>query len=238
MRGSNVSPLTITIVPHQHLARAVIRIGRLSVVVFACVMLGACAAMPLMPYSADTPPLVLVPATHADVQDRRGRFREIFCAVLEARTHDIPDYQPYDEALTRVGAEPAGTGRPVALGPSRRRLVAAVVPSFGHDCIAPWLEAPGTVAAHVRQFGYDQIMMQVDGLSSSQHNARQVRDAILAMPQEAGAPRLVLIGYSKGAPDILEALVAFPELHSRVAAAVTAAGAVGGSPLANDAEQY
>ena len=57
-------------------------------------------------------------------------------------------------------------------------------------------------------------MIPVDALSSSQHNARQLRDAILAMPQEAGAPRLVLIGYSKGAPDILEALVAFPELRS------------------------
>ena len=121
--------------------------------------------------------------------------------------------RPCDEALTRVGAEPAGTGEPVALGPSSRRLV-AVVPGVGYDCIAPWLEAPGTAAAHVRQYAYDQIVIPVDALSSSQHNARQLRDAILAMPQEAGAPRLVLIGYSKGAPDILEALVAFPELRS------------------------
>jgi hypothetical protein len=238
MRASNASQLTTTIGPHQHLANAVIHLGRLSVAVFLCVMLGACATKPLIPYSADTPPLVLVPATHAGIQDQRARFREIFCAVLEARGQDIPDYQPCDEALARVGAEPAGTSRPVALGPSSRRLVAAVVPGFGHECIAQWLEAPGTVAAHVRQYAYDQIMIPVDALSSSQHNARQLRDAILAMPQEAEAPRLVLIGYSKGAADILEALVTFPELRSRVAAVVTAAGLVGGSALANDAEQY
>ena len=60
----------------------------------------------------------------------------------------------------------------------------------------------------------------------------------MAMPAEAGPPRLVLIGYSKGAPDILEAIVAYPEIRSRVAAVVSAAGAVGGSALANDAEQY
>jgi hypothetical protein len=238
MRGSNVSQCTTTIVPHQHLARAMVRVGRLSVTVLLCVMLGACATAPLMPYSAETPPLALVPTTYAGIQDQRARFREIFCAMLEARAHDIPDYQPCDEALTRVGAEPAGTPRPVALGPSSRRLVAAVVPGFGHDCIAPWLEAPGTVAAHVRQYAYDQIMIPVDALSSSPQNGRQLRDAILAMPQEAGAPRLVLIGYSKGAADILEAVVAFPELRSRVAAVVTAAGAVGGSALANDAEQF
>ncbi|WP_255519833.1 hypothetical protein [Cupriavidus sp. IK-TO18] len=47
-----------------------------------------------------------------------------------------------------------------------------------------------------------------------------------------------MIGYSKGAPDILEAVVTYPEIRSRLAAVVTAAGAVGGSPLANDAEQY
>jgi hypothetical protein len=198
MRASNASQFTTTSVPHQHLARAVIHLGRLSVAVFLCVVLGACAAKPLIPYSSDTPPLVLVPATHAGIQDQRARFREIFCAVLEARAQDIPDYQPCDEALTRIGAEPAGTSRPVALGPSSRRLVAAVVPGFGHECIAPWLEAPGTVATHVRQYAYDQIMIPVDALPSSQHNARQIRDAILAMPQESGAPRLVLIGYSKG----------------------------------------
>ena len=53
-----------------------------------------------------------------------------------------------------------------------------------------------------------------------------------------GAPRLVLIGYSKGTPDVLEAIVNHPEIHARVAAVVSIAGAVGGSPLANEAEQY
>ena len=51
---------------------------------------------------------------------------------------------------------------------------------------------------HVRQFGYDMALLQVDALSSSANNARQIRDAIMAMPAEPGAPRLVLIGYSKG----------------------------------------
>ena len=60
----------------------------------------------------------------------------------------------------------------------------------------------------------------------------------MAMPAEDGPPRVVLVGYSKGAPDILEAIVNYPEIRPRVAAVVSAAGAVGGSPLANDAEQY
>jgi hypothetical protein len=90
----------------------------------------------------------------------------------------------------------------------------------------------------VSAYGYELTLIQVDALSSTAHNAWQIRDAVLAMPAREGAPNLVLIGYSKGAPDILEALVLYPEIRDRVAAVVSAAGAVGGSPLADDSEQY
>lgn len=197
----------------------------------------ACTTEPLVPYSTDTPPLVLVPAVQAGIADKRGRFREIYCAILEAR-RALPDHRDCEEALTRIGAEPAGTALPVDLGVSRRRLVAALVPGLGFECFEKWLESPGTVAEHVRQYGYDQVLLRVDGLSSSTNNARQIRDAVLAMPDEPGPARLVLIGYSKGAPDILEALVTYPEIRNRVVAVISAAGSVGGSPLANDAEQF
>lgn len=212
-------------------------IPRRALAAAACAVLGACASEPLTPYSANTPPLVLVPAAQAGVQDARARFREVYCAVLGVRAVKLPDHRPCEEALTRVGNEPGGTGTPVELGPSKRRLVAAVVPGIGYECFEPWLRPPGTAAKHVQQFGYDAIWLKVDALSSSATNARQIRDAIMAMPEE-GAPRLVLIGYSKGAPDILEAIVSYPEIRSRVAAVVSAAGTVGGSALANDAEQY
>ncbi len=209
-----------------------------SLALAVCVALGACAAPPLMPYSADTPPLVLAPASEVGVQDQRARFREIYCAVLEARGRALPDYRPCEEALTRVGTEPGGTGKPVDLGPSKRRLVAAWVPGIGYECFERWLDSRGTVMEHVRQFGYDAVHLRVDALSGTEKNARQIRDAIMAMPPDTGAPRLVLVGYSKGTPDILEAVVAYPEIRRRVAAVVSAAGAVGGSALANEAEQY
>jgi dienelactone hydrolase len=201
-----------------------------------CLVLNACASKPLVPFTTETPPLVLTPADQAGIVDKRARFREIYCAVLKARP-DLPDHRGCDEALTRVGNEPVGTGRPVDLGLSSRRLIAAVVPGLGFECFEKWLEPQGTAAAHVRQFGYDQVVIKVDALSGTEINARQIRDALLAMPAEPGPPRLVLMGYSKGAPDILEALVAYPEIRGRVAAVVSLAGAVGGSPLANDAKQ-
>jgi hypothetical protein len=200
--------------------------------------LGACTSSPLVPFSTDTPPLVLTPATEAGIVDRRGRFREIYCAVLQAREGQVPDHRPCAEALTTLGAEPPGNGQPVPLGPSGRRLVAGIVPGIGYDCFAQWLKPPGTAIDHVRRFGYDMLPIRVDALSGSKNNARQIRDAVMAMDLGPGAPRLVLVGYSKGTPDTLQAVVDHPEIRARVAAVVSVAGAVGGSPLANDAEQY
>jgi len=200
-----------------------------------CLTLAACSSEPLVPYSTDTPPLALVPASSVSVADGRARFREIYCAVLARR--DLPDHRPCGKALTVVGEEPTEAPRPVDLGASHRHLVAAVVPGVGFECVEPWLEAPGTAAQHLRSFGFDQIFIKVDALSSTQNNARQIREAVMAMPVEPGPARLVLIGYSKGAPDALEAIVSYPEIRHRIAALVSLAGAIGGSPLANEAEQ-
>ena len=211
---------------------------RLVPLLLAGMLLSACGTKPLLPYSTDTPPLVLTPTASAGVVDKRGRFREIFCAVLGRGGADLPDYRPCDEALVEVGTEPPGSGAPVDLGESRRRLTALVVPGIGWDCFADWLHPSGSVATHLRKYGYDAEMLQVDALSGSAHNARQIRDALMRRPDPGGSPDIVLVGYSKGAPDILEAIVAFPEIRPRIAAVVSTAGAIGGSALANEAEQW
>jgi hypothetical protein len=180
---------------------------------------------------------VLLSAQQAAVKDDRARFREIYCAVLEARGHALPDYRPCEQALTRVGTEPAPTGKPVDLGPSRRHLIVGFVPGLGWDCFADWLALTGTVKADLAQFGFDAWLIDVGGLAGTEQNAQRIRDAILAMPLTAGERRLVLIGYSKGAPDVLEAIVRYPEIRPYLAAVVSAAGAVGGSPLANSAKE-
>jgi hypothetical protein len=68
-------------------------ISRVMASLFVLGVLGGCAAKPLVPFSTATPPLVLVPAAQAGVQDKRRRFREIFCAVLEARKSEFPDHR-------------------------------------------------------------------------------------------------------------------------------------------------
>jgi hypothetical protein len=202
----------------------------LALIALLALLLAACASKP--------PPVdqysVVVPD---DVDDRRGRFRDIYCAVLEARRTMLPYYESCDDALSPVRLTPAAPGRPVDLGPSRRGLTAAFVPGIGYACFNKWLNPPQTVAAHLRQFGFNLTPITVDALSGTSTNARQIRDAVLSMPVNK-PPSLVLVGYSKGIADIFEALVTYPEIRKRVAAVVSISGAVAGSRHADDARQW
>jgi hypothetical protein len=201
--------------------------------VLACLIVAACSSTAPSPYAGGAG----VSTWPASVTDERPRFREIFCSVLAERAHELPGHRSCDDALTRVGTEPGGSGKAVELDQSDRRLVAAIVPGIGWQCIADWLAPKNTAATHLRQFGYDMVGVSVDAMSSSMSNARQVRDAVMAVEPDGAQPRLVLIGYSKGVPDILEAVVSYPEIHGRIAAIVSVSGAVGGSPLAEEVTQ-
>ena len=205
------------------------------VVMLAGLLIAGCTSKPLLPYTTDTTPQMLVPAVQNKEQDKRGRFREIFCQVLEARKDSLPDYRACGESITQVDQEPDGTGMDVPLGPAQRKLRLVFVPGVGWDCFSKWLAMEDTIPEHLRQFGYDMVTVDVDGLASSASNARKIRDAIMNMPQVGGQPDLVLLGYSKGAADVLVALANYPEINRHVAAVVSLAGTIGGSPLANNA---
>ncbi len=191
-------------------------------------LLGGCATAPPVDFTIEVPP---------GVTDDRGRFGEIFCTVLQQHGPSLPDYRPCNEALSHIAAPPPAPARPVAGGESAAATGRGIVPGIGYGCVAKWLKTEPVGADHVRQFGYDVRLIKVDALSGTAPNARMIRDEVMALPDEPGPPRLVLIGYSKGTPDILDAVVSYPEIRTRIAAVVSIAGAVGGSKVAEDANE-
>lgn len=210
---------------------------RICIAIFMLCTLAACSVKPLVPYSTDFDPIEEMPSSGGEVEDGRGRFREIYCEVQEQHGKDLPDYMPCEEALTLVGKEPPTTGRPVYLGPSRGDFLVGVVPGFGWDCIEGWLDHENYGPKHVAQFGYESAFLSVDGLSGTSNNARQINEFITKLPPEDDGKPIIMLGYSKGAPDLLDFLVSYPETAQRVVAVVSLAGAVGGSPLALESEQ-
>ncbi|HXS26156.1 MAG TPA: hypothetical protein VN730_00685 [Steroidobacteraceae bacterium] len=174
------------------------------------------------------------PATALSVLDKpaivddRPRFRALFCEVLRetkvavsgdcgAYLWRLPDEKPPEADRLDEDRQP-GRARVLIFGGA-----------FG-DCFPPWSVPFADATAASESAGFDIDIVPVSGRSSSEHNARTVRDKVLAAPHDDEP--LILLGYSKGAVDILEALVRYPDVAARVAAVLSISGAINGSPLA------
>ena len=88
-----------------------------------------------------------------------------------------------------------------------------MVPGLGSDCFAGLVGADGEIKEHVEKLGHSFATVPVEGLASSSRNARIIRDAVMAASESDGHAPIILLGYSKGAPDILAALAEYPELE-------------------------
>ena len=207
--------------------------GCLPAIVVAVAMLAGCAAPPPLDERATTPPLALVPVAYAGVDDGRGRFREILCRLSEHHGARLPDHRPCEEILHELPGEVGPRPQRVNLGGSTSGLRLVIVPGQTDACLGALGRPLRLAARHVAELGYPVDWIAVDGSSSSGANAALIRAAILDLPPALDRP-LVLLGYSKGTSDLLEALTD-PEVAGRVAAVVSLGGTVNGSPLADRA---
>jgi pimeloyl-ACP methyl ester carboxylesterase len=116
---------------------------------------------------------------------------------------------------------------PVPEKSTRYRVM--VVPGFLNECFASIALPFEDAIPSLNERGFKIDEMVVSGRSSSDANAVYIAETInnLDLGEDE---KLVLVGHSKGAVDILHCLAKFPPAARRVAAVVSVAGAINGSP--------
>jgi len=181
----------------------------------------ACGKLPRVEYAL--PGAALVPYAAAGIEDRSAEFGAIFCTVL---AHAGAEGGPWGGCSDYIEA-PGPPG--VDLPPVPTDLRVLVVPGILAQCFSPGLQAFSDAFAHLREkHGVTAEYLDVPALGSCEQNAAVVAGH-LRQAIAADARKFIVVGYSKGACDVMTALVSFPEVREAVAALVTLAGPVGGS---------
>jgi hypothetical protein len=160
-----------------------------------------------------------------DTEDVSQKFADLFCSVLKQHNPDTGDWSACSQYLESPGKEDL----PLAPLPKTYRLL--IVPGILSSC------ASGAPAFDEGQkYLREKYGMSVDLLgvpnNSCEDNARMIA-GYLREQQKSDARKFIVLGYSKGAPDLQVALAQQDGAAQAVAAFITVAGASGGSPIAD-----
>lgn len=196
----------------------------------AGLLLSACASLPTSDELRRPPSPHLAADAPPGIVDGRGEFRPLFCAALAQFPGDPESPVSCDFWLHRIADEAAAASPPNP--PSVAPLQVLLVTGAFSECFGEETRPFGAAVGPLRDSGVRIDTIVVGGRSGTEHNARQIADFLEGWVVQPDVP-LVLVGYSKGTSDILQFLVDFPESATQVAAVVSVAGSVGGSPLAD-----
>lgn len=194
-----------------------------------CMLLAGCAS-PMSRYAGHDPAMAYVPIARAGISDGRPAFRALFCAVMARSSLETP--QPCDYWLRRFDDELPPSASASLPAPGSRPFDLLIVSGVFAECL-PHVPAFADALGRFQQLGYAVHDAAVKGRASTTVNAEIIYARIKALRAGNGNRKLVVLAYSKGAVDILSALQRHPELASDIAAVISFAGAVNGSPLAD-----
>ena len=198
--------------------------GRRCALLVAALGSAACIA-PMSPsYSENVTPTVLATASSAGVRDLRGAYREAVCRRLPAAG------PPCDQVLLELGAEtPAPAAEPRPGAAQRYRI--GFVPGLYSECFDAIARPFAGPMADLTRAGFAVHHLPVSGRGSNADNAERLARGLALLPPD---PRpFILFAYSKGLPDVLTMLASRPDVAPSIAAVVSVAGAMNGSPLAD-----
>lgn len=210
---------------------------------------GGCAPGALLTYEPRQSPTVNLPLAFAGIRDARPAFAALFANELGERSdaetstwlHGVESRQGsaahVESPVVARFAERAGTTSVLIAGGLLGDCVSAQSVPFG-DGVARTPER--NIVEAYRQ--YDDLglhtirLVPLPGRASSASNGRLLADAIRAEAAQPGVERIVLVGYSKGVPDLLHALARLEQqggVPGSLTAVVSVAGAVMGTPVAD-----
>ena len=167
----------------------------------------------------------LVVYLQPDTEDVSSKFADLFCSVLKQHNPDTGDWGACGQYLETAGKDD------LPLQPLLTKYRLLIVPGILSSCAS---NAPAYDQG--QKYLREKFSMTVDLLgvpnNSCEENAHMIA-GYLRDQRKSDQRKFIVLGYSKGAPDLQVALATEDGAASAVAAFVTVAGAVGGSPIAD-----
>lgn len=239
----------------QPIARSPGGRGRLATVLCglaAVLSVSACAPSSLLDYRQDDVATVTLPLALAGVHDERAAFAALFAEELVA----VAPVGADGAAVWLHGNADPGAVPPGALDATRARFAARagatsvlILPGLFGDCVSaqavPFGDGVLRTAERSPVEAYRQYqdlglfalrMAPLPGRASCEANGERLAALIRSEAASPDVERIVLVGYSKGLPDGLHALAILQREDqglAKVAALVSVAGTVIGTPLAD-----
>jgi hypothetical protein len=195
-----------------------------SVAAALALIAAACGGAPPSPFHIM--PSALVPITPA--HNRARAFGRVFCGTLKHFAD--PNGRPWGDCSRYLESVDAPPPKPDEFSLTSRVLFVA---GFGDECMKD-VRAFGPSIAHLK----DEHAVEVETYrsapyASSAENGRAIARRIdESLKADAMHRRFILVGYSKGAVDLLEALDLLDGPATKVSALITIAGMVSGTPEA------
>jgi dienelactone hydrolase len=154
------------------------------------------------------------------------KFANLFCSVREKENPDGGTWAGCDQFL-----ETAPQSR-VDLAPIAAKYRVLIVPGFFSACASSTAPAFGDGLEHLRTQHGLTVETWVPPNDSSEANGAAIAK-YLADHMITDQRKYIVLGYSKGAPDVQTALALNPAAKNAVAAFIAVAGAIGGSAIAD-----
>ena len=155
-------------------------------------------------------------------------FSDIFCSVLRQGPSIANPWGPCSRYIDSPGKDD------LKLANLSTKYRVLIVPGIMSSCVSDTPAFQEGQEILKKQYGLDVALLSIPN-DSSESNAKMIGQYLR---DHSDGKKYILVGYSKGGPDIQTALAQESGITDHIAAFITVAGASGGSPIADLLPQF